>query len=133
MVSARSRTRRQSQGAKQDTEPVWHAGPFGRTRRSSASPSQSSRNSSTASVFPEVSPLRQSRLRERLKKCASPESRVSCSASASIHASMRTRPVSASWTIAARSSRSAPKDRPFRPAASSGAPGPPRASTRLRA
>ena len=33
LVSARSLTRRQSHGAKQETEPVWHAGPFGRTRR----------------------------------------------------------------------------------------------------
>src|SRR5439155_23069535 len=35
---------------------------------------------------------------------ASPVSRVRRSASASIHASIRTRPSSASWTIAARSS-----------------------------
>ncbi len=31
-VVARSATRRQSQGAKHETEPVWHAGPSGRTR-----------------------------------------------------------------------------------------------------
>ena len=42
--------------------------------------------------------------RERLQKCASPVSRVRRSASSSIQASMSTRPVPASWTIAARSS-----------------------------
>ena len=84
---------------------MWHAGPPGRTRRRIASPSQSSRSSSTASVFPEVSPLRQRRPRERLKKCASPVSRVRRSASSSIQASMSTRLVSASWTIAARQLR----------------------------
>ena len=31
-VAARSATRRQSQGAKQEVAPVWHAGPAGRTR-----------------------------------------------------------------------------------------------------
>ena len=65
-VVARSTTRRQSHGAKHETEPVWHVGPAGRTRTSIASPSQSSRSSSTASVFPDVSPLRHSRSRERL-------------------------------------------------------------------
>ena len=60
-VAARSATVRQSQGAKQESEPVWQAGPVGRTRTRIASPSQSSRSSSTASVLPDVSPLRQSR------------------------------------------------------------------------
>ena len=101
---ARSRTRRQSHGAKHETRARVARGPGGRTRSRSASPSQSSRSSSTASVLPEVSPFRQSRPRERLQKCASPVSRVSRSASSSIQASMSTRPQSASWTIAARSS-----------------------------
>ena len=48
---------RQSAGAKHESEPVWHAGPVGRTRSSSASPSQSSRSSSTAIVLPDVAPL----------------------------------------------------------------------------
>ena len=86
--SGRSRTRsttvRQSAGAKHDVEPVWHAGPAGRTRMSSASPSQSSRISSTASTFPDVSPLRQSFSRDRLQNHASPVSRVRRSASSSI-------------------------------------------------
>ena len=43
--------------------------------------------------------------RERLQNHASPVSRVSRSASSSIHASISTRPVAASWTIAARSVR----------------------------
>ena len=48
----------------------------GVTRSSSASPSQSSRSSSTASVLPDVSPLRHSCSRERLQNHASPVSRV---------------------------------------------------------
>ena len=39
---------------------MWQAGPAGRTRSRIASPSQSSRISSTASVLPEVAPLCQS-------------------------------------------------------------------------
>ena len=57
--SARSVITRHSQGAKHDSAPVWQTGPAGRTRRRIVSPSQSSRSSSTASVLPEVSPLRQ--------------------------------------------------------------------------
>ena len=68
---ARSVIVRQSAGAKHEREPVWQTGPAGRTRRSSASPSQSSRISSTASVFPEVSPLRQ-----QLLARAAPEPRL---------------------------------------------------------
>ena len=90
--SARSRDVRQSAGAKHETEPVWQAGPPGRTRSRIASPSQSSRSSSTASVLPDVSPLRQSCSRERLQNHASPVSRVRRSASSSIHASISTRP-----------------------------------------
>ena len=70
---------------------------------SSASPSQSSRSSSTASVLPDVSPLRHSSSRERLQNQASPVSRVSRSASSFIQASISTRPVAASCTIAGRS------------------------------
>ena len=43
---------------------------------------------------PDVSPLCQSRLRERLQNHASPVSRVGASASSSIHASISTRPLS---------------------------------------
>src|SRR5581483_10065915 len=107
--ACRSRIVRQSAGAKHERDPVWHAGPAGRTRTSSASPSQSSRISSTASVLPEVLPLCQSCPRERLQNHASPVSRVSRSASASIHASMSTRPSAASWTIAAFSSGCIPE------------------------
>ena len=105
--SARCAIVRQSAGAKHESEPVWHAGPAGRTRTRSASPSQSSRSSSTASVFPDVAPFRQSSCRDRLQNHASPVSRVSRSASASIHASIRTRPLSASCTIAARRAQAA--------------------------
>src|SRR3954468_21417868 len=101
---AREEIVRHNQGAKHEREPVWHAGPAGRTRSRIASPSQSSRSSSTASVFPDVSPLCQSCSRERLQNQASPVSRVRLSASSSIQASISTRPLSASWTIAARSS-----------------------------
>ena len=104
--AARSAIVRQSAGAKHESEPVWQAGPAGRTRTSSASPSQSSRSSSTAIVLPEVAPLCQYSSRDRLQNHASPDSRVRRSASASIQASISTRPVSASWTIAARSSPS---------------------------
>ena len=69
-----------------------------------ASPSQSSRSSTTASVAPDVSPLCQSSRRERLQNQASPLSRVRRSASSSIQASISTRPSSASWTIAGVSS-----------------------------
>jgi hypothetical protein len=69
LVVARSATRRQSHGAKQDTEPVWHAGPAGTDAQAGSRRRRSpSRSSSTASVLPEVSPLRQRRSRERLKK-----------------------------------------------------------------
>ena len=68
---ARSATRRQSHGAKQESEPVWQTGPAGRTRSRIASPSQSSRSSTTASVLPEVSPLCQSSLAR-----AAPEPRL---------------------------------------------------------
>ena len=54
-----------------------------------------------ASTFPDVSPLRHSRSRDRLQNHASPVSRVSRSASSSIQASMSTRPSRASCTIAA--------------------------------
>src|SRR5581483_8092187 len=114
---ARADTRRHSQGAKHDREPVWQAGPAGRTRSRIASPSQSSRSSSTARVEPDVSPLCQSSARLRLQNHASPVSRVSCSARSSIQASMSTRPSSASWTIAARSAPSGPAPRPHRPSA----------------
>ena len=70
----------------------------------SASPSQSSRISTTASVFPDVSPLCQSSCRERLQNHASPVSRVRRSASSFIQPSMSTRPSRASCTIAAWSS-----------------------------
>ena len=75
---------RQSHGAKHDSAPVWQAGPAGRTRRRIASPSQSSRISSTAIVFPDVAPLCQYSCRERLQNHASPLSRVRRSASSSI-------------------------------------------------
>src|SRR4029079_12040219 len=50
--------------------------------------------------------LRQRRPRERLKKWASPVSRVNRRASSSIHASISTRFESASWTMAGVSSGS---------------------------
>ena len=99
---ARSATRARATARSTRASPVWQAGPAGRTRSRIASPSQSSRISSTASVFPDVSPLCQSSCRERLQNHASPLSRVRRSASSSIQASIRTRPVSASWTIAGR-------------------------------
>ena len=105
-VRARSLIVRHRAGAKHESEPVWQAGPFGRTRRRIASPSQSSRSSSTAMVLPDVAPLCQYSCRERLQNHASPDSRVRRSASASIQASISTRPLPASWTIAACSSPS---------------------------
>ena len=101
--AARSLIVRQSAGAKHESDVVWHTGPAGMTRMSSASPSQSSRSSSTASVLPDVSPLRHSCSRERLQNQPSPVSRVSRSASSFIQASISTRPVAASCTIAGRS------------------------------
>ena len=68
--AARAAIVRHSSGAKHETLPVWHVGPAGVTRTSSASPSQSSRTWSTASVLPDVSPLRHSRSRERLQNHA---------------------------------------------------------------
>ena len=103
-VAARSATTRQSHGAKHDSAPVWHAGPAGSTRSRIASPSQSSRISTTASVLPEVAPLCQYSCRERLQNHASPLSRVRRSASSSIQASISTRPLAASCTIAGISS-----------------------------
>src|SRR4051812_411728 len=97
---AREEIVRHNQGAKHEREPVWHAGPAGRTRSRIASPSQSSRSSSTASVLPDVAPLCQSSSRERLQNHASPVSRVRRSASSFIHASISTRPLVASCTIA---------------------------------
>src|SRR5215813_4595916 len=61
---------------------------------------------STDIRLPLVAPLRQYSSRDRLQNHASPDSRVRRSASASIHASISTRPDSASWTIAARKSPS---------------------------
>ena len=57
------------------------------------------RTSRTASVFPDVSPLRQDALRDRLQKCASPVASVAASASRFAQASMRTMPVRASCAI----------------------------------
>ena len=57
------------------------------------------RTSRTASVFPDVSPLRQDALRDRLQKCAAPVASVAASASRFAHASMRTIPVRASCAI----------------------------------
>ena len=57
---------------KQVRSPVWQAGPFGSTSASTASLSQSKRSALTACVFPEVAPLCQSSLRERLNRCNSP-------------------------------------------------------------
>jgi hypothetical protein len=51
-------------------------------------------------VFPDVAPLCQSSCRERLQNHASPLSRVSRSASSFIQASISTRPLAASCTIA---------------------------------
>ena len=97
---ARSATIRHSQGAKHDSAPVWQTGPARRTRSRIASPSQSSRISSTARVLPEVAPLCQYSSRERLQNQASPLSRVRRSASSSMYASISTRPEAASCTIA---------------------------------
>ena len=49
---ARSATTRHSHGAKHDSAPVWQAGPAGSTRSRIASPSQSSRISTTAMRVP---------------------------------------------------------------------------------
>ncbi len=57
------------------------------------------RTSRTASVFPDVSPLRQDAWRDRLQKCAAPVASVAASASRFAHASMRTMPVRASCAI----------------------------------
>src|SRR6185295_13279132 len=56
--------------------PVWQAGPRGSTRTSSVSPSQSISIETTRCVLPEVSPLCQSVLRERLQNHVSPVSMV---------------------------------------------------------
>ena len=56
--------------------PVWQAGPAGSTSASTASLSQSKRRALTACVLPEVAPLCQSSLRERLNRCSSPVSRL---------------------------------------------------------
>ena len=104
---ARSEIVRQSAGAKHESEPVWHAGPSGRTRSEqrvavAVVAQLLDRHRVAATSRPCASTPR----RERLQNHASPDSRVRRSASSSIHASISTRPVSASWTIAARSSPS---------------------------
>jgi hypothetical protein len=57
---------------------------MGRTARTSASPSQSGVIETTVWRLPEVSPLRHRPPREREKKVASPDARVSSSAARSI-------------------------------------------------
>src|SRR5438128_220808 len=57
----------------------------------------------TCWTWPEVSPLRQSVRRDRDQKCDCPLARVASRAARSIHATMRTSPVSASWTTAGTS------------------------------
>ncbi len=66
---------------KQLFAPVWQVGPAGRASTSSASRSQSAARPTSASVFPEVSPLRHSAAREREWKCTSPVASVAASAS----------------------------------------------------
>ena len=70
-----------SPAKKQVRSPVWQAGPAGSTSASTASLSQSKRSALTACVLPEVAPLCQSSLRERLNRCSSPVSRLRRSAS----------------------------------------------------
>ncbi|OPZ56126.1 MAG: hypothetical protein BWY88_01346 [Synergistetes bacterium ADurb.Bin520] len=77
---------------------MWQAGPWGSTRASSVSPSQSRRSSRTAMRCPLSSPLCQSFPRDRLKKTISPVSAVSFRASALAQATMSTVPDWASWT-----------------------------------
>ena len=80
---------------------MWHVGPAGVARMSTASASQSISIDSTDSVFPLVSPLRQRVPREREWKWTSPVRNVASTASASCQPTMRTRPSAASWTTAA--------------------------------
>ncbi len=61
---------------KQETEPVWHAGPLGSTVTTRASRSQSSAMWTTRWVLPLVAPLCQSSWRLRLQNQVWPVSRV---------------------------------------------------------
>jgi hypothetical protein len=74
----------ESSGSKHERVSRWQVGPAGWTVTSSASPSQSSEASRTCRTLPEVSPLRQSRPREREWKWTSPVARVAASASGSM-------------------------------------------------
>ena len=72
---------------------MWQAGPRGRQRTRTASPSQSAASSTTSSVLPEVAPFSQSSPRERLKNVARPVSSVRSRASRLAQASISTSPV----------------------------------------
>ena len=80
--------------------PVWQATPSWCARIRRVSPSQSAYTASTCWRWPEVSPFCHSARRDRDQKWVSPVARVRSTASAFIHATMRTSPVSASWTTA---------------------------------
>src|SRR6202171_953873 len=70
---------------KQDSAPVWHAGPAAFTRSKTVSRSQSSRTSTTSIEFPDVSPFRHSP-RSREWKHACPVSRECFHASSAMYA-----------------------------------------------
>ena len=81
-------------------DPVWQAGPSGRTVTSTVSPSQSSRTPRTHCRWPLVSPLTQYSFRLREKKVDRPVVSVRCSAVSSIQPTMSTSPVPSCWTTA---------------------------------
>src|SRR3989454_6860381 len=87
---------------KQLSRPVWHAmPPTCSTCSNTASASQSSRSSRTFCTWPDASPLRHNRRRERDQYTASLVAAVCASASRFIHATVSTRPVLASCATAA--------------------------------
>ena len=91
-------------GSKQLRVPRWQVGPTGRpSTRSASRVAVEARDRRRRRTLPLVSPFRQSRSRDREWKWTSPVSSVAASASASIQASIRTRPSAASWTIAGTS------------------------------
>ncbi len=89
--------------SKQLRVPRWQVGPVGSTVTRSASPSQSAARPTSRRTLPLVSPLRHRRSREREWKWTSPLAMVAASASASMWATIRTRPSWTSWTTAVTS------------------------------
>src|SRR4051794_20172800 len=87
-------TTSRTSASKHVRSPVWQAAPSWSTRTSTVSPSQSRATDLTHCWWPLVSPLTQYSWRLRLQYVQRPVVRVRCSASSSIHPTIRTSPVS---------------------------------------